>query len=85
MQLDPLRVTFSVPSGQAQKMHPGDTFELSLPESSERAIAKVEFVSPVTEAESGTVRVKLLIENHDNRYRCGVRCSIDLGAKVAQR
>jgi hypothetical protein len=51
---------------------------LSLPESKRRAVGQVEFVSPVTDAESGTVRVKVLLKNTDGQYRSGVRCEIDL-------
>lgn len=81
MQLDPLRVTFSIPNAKAQTLRGGQTVGLTLPETGERAVGEVEFVSPVTEAESGTVRVKVLIKNPNGQYRCGVRCEIDLDAK----
>ena len=82
MQLDPLRVTFSVPNAQARKCI------LAIPwtcrcRKARSGLGKVEFVSPVTEAESGTVRVKVLVQNSDNKYRCGVRCAIDLDARPA--
>ena len=37
----------------------------------------MEFVAPVTEAESGTVRVKVLIDNAKGAYRCGIRCLLN--------
>jgi RND family efflux transporter MFP subunit len=78
MQLDPLRITFSVPNSHAQALRVGQSVALSLPESKRRAVGQVEFVSPVTDAESGTVRVKVLLKNSDGQYRSGVRCEIDL-------
>jgi multidrug efflux pump subunit AcrA (membrane-fusion protein) len=38
----------------------------------------VDFVSPVTDADSGTVRVKLRIANKDNLLRSGIRAVINL-------
>jgi RND family efflux transporter MFP subunit len=81
MQLDPLRITFSIPNSAGQSLRLGQSVALMLPESEQNAVGKVEFVSPVSEAESGTVRVKVLLKNPDGKYRCGVRCVIDLDVK----
>jgi RND family efflux transporter MFP subunit len=78
VQLDPLRVVFSLPTAAAVKVRTGDDVELELPESGSKARGKVEFVAPVTEAESGTVRVKVLIDNAKGTYRCGVRCTLSV-------
>jgi hypothetical protein len=32
----------------------------------------------VTEAESDTVRVKVLIDNAQGKFRCGVRCALNM-------
>jgi RND family efflux transporter MFP subunit len=77
VQLDPLRVVFSLPTAHATKLSVGSAVDLELPESGAKARGKVEFVAPVTEAESGTVRVKVLINNVNGAYRCGVRCLLD--------
>jgi RND family efflux transporter MFP subunit len=84
MQLDPLRITFSVPNSHAQRLRAGQSIALTLPESNRRAVGLVEYVSPVTEAESGTVRVKVLLKNDDGQYRSGVRCEIDLSTGAPQ-
>jgi RND family efflux transporter MFP subunit len=84
MQLDPLRITFSVPNSHAQALRVGQSVALALPESKRRAIGEVEFVSPVTDAESGTVRVKVLLKNSDGQYRSGVRCEIELSTTPTQ-
>jgi RND family efflux transporter MFP subunit len=81
MQLDPLRVTFSVPNSAGAALRPGQKVALALPESEQNAVGQVEFVSPVSEAESGTMRVKVLLNNPQDKFRCGVRCVIDLDAK----
>jgi len=83
MQLDPLRITFSVPTAQGQSLRVGQAVALTLPESEQNGVGKVEFVSPITDAESATVRVKVLLDNPKGKYRCGVRSVIDPDAKPA--
>ena len=78
MQLDKLRVTFTVPTAQIARLKPDQSVPLTFPNSGQKAAGKVEFVSPVSEAESDTVRVKVLIENPQGKYRCGVRCMLNL-------
>jgi RND family efflux transporter MFP subunit len=84
MQLDPLRITFSVPNSHTQALRVGQSVALAMPESKRRAVGQVEFVSPVTDAESGTVRVKVLLKNSEGHYRSGVRCEIDLSTTPTQ-
>jgi len=74
VQIDPLRVVFSLPTAYAAKLSVGSAVDLELPESGAKVRGKVEFVAPVTEAESGTVRVKVLLDNSTGAYRCGIRC-----------
>ncbi len=77
VQLDPLRVVFSLPTAYAARLSVGGAVDLELPESGAKLRGKVEFVAPVTEAESGTVRVKVLIDNINGVYRCGIRCLLN--------
>jgi RND family efflux transporter MFP subunit len=81
MQLDPLRITFSIPNTQGQSLRVGQAVALTFPESEQSAVGHVEFVSPITDAESATVRVKVLLNNPKGKYRCGVRSVIDPDAK----
>ena len=76
VQLNPLRVTFSVPTAQGLTMKAGQPLPLVLSETSEKLTGTVELVSPVTDAESGTVRVKVLIDNAKGSYRSGVRFAL---------
>jgi len=77
VQLDPLRVVFSLPTPYAATLRVGGAVDLELPESGAKVRGKVEFIAPVTEAESGTVRVKVLVDNANGAYRCGVRCLLN--------
>lgn len=78
MQPDQLRVTFTIPTALATRLKLSQNVSLSFPTTGQRATGAVEFISPVTEAESDTVRVKVLIDNKEGKYRCGVRCAINL-------
>jgi len=78
MQLDKLRVIFTIPTALAVRLKADHKVLLTFPNSNQRATDKIESISPVTEAESDTVRVKVLIDNAEGKYRCGVRCAINL-------
>jgi RND family efflux transporter MFP subunit len=78
MQTDKLRVTFTIPTALACRLKMGQNVALTFPTTGQKAAGTIEFISPVTEAESDTVRVKVLIENKEGKYRCGVRCAINL-------
>jgi RND family efflux transporter MFP subunit len=78
IQPDKLRVTFTIPTSLALHLKVDQSVALTFPTTGQRATGTVEFISPVTEAESDTVRVKVLIDNKDGKYRCGVRCAINL-------
>jgi RND family efflux transporter MFP subunit len=74
VQLNPLRVTFSAPMAQCLALKPGQSLPLNFPETGVKTTGKVESISPVTEAESGTVRLKVVIDNPKGAFRSGVRC-----------
>lgn len=78
VEIDRLLATFSILSPYARRYEVGQKVEIRFPNSRQKAKGTIEFVSPVTDAESGEVRVKLRIDNPDNRYRSGERCVIDI-------
>lgn len=78
VELDFLLANFTMLTTQAQTLQVGSKLPVSFPNSSATASGTVEFIAPVTDAESGTVRVKVRIPNPDNRFRCGERCKIRL-------
>jgi RND family efflux transporter MFP subunit len=78
VQLNPLRVKFSLTMAQASELHEGQILPLHLSDVSHAADATVEIISPVLDAKSGTVQVTCVIDNSDNRYRSGMRCVVRL-------
>jgi RND family efflux transporter MFP subunit len=82
VQLDRLLAVFSVPSPAARELRIDQKVHVAFPGIATPAEGIVEFISPVTDAESGTVRVKVRIENPKQDYRSGERCSLEpAGAK----
>jgi RND family efflux transporter MFP subunit len=76
VQLDKLLGVFSVPAPQAARLKAGDKLAVQLVDSSASVQGAVESVSPVTDAESGTVRVKVCFDNPKGEYRSGQRCTL---------
>ncbi len=78
VQLDPLLATFSIPSFQAETLATGELVDLTIVDAKGTAKGTVEFVSPVTDAQSGTVKVKIRLPNPGNKYRSGTKCTLHL-------
>ncbi|MEQ1860172.1 MAG: efflux RND transporter periplasmic adaptor subunit [Chthoniobacteraceae bacterium] len=76
VQIDKLVVNFFLPPARASKLKAGASATLDLLDTPGKLAATVEFVSPVTDAASGTVRVKFVIENADGEHRAGSRCTL---------
>jgi multidrug efflux pump subunit AcrA (membrane-fusion protein) len=74
VQLDQLRARFSASPRDAAALQPGQTVRLFLPETEEQANGVVETISPVMDAESGTVQVVVVINNSEEQLRSGARC-----------
>lgn len=71
VQLDPLRVFFSVPVAHRSAIEAGQTMTITIGDAAETAEARVEFVSPTADASSGTFRVKVRLPNPDGRWHAG--------------
>ena len=74
VKLDQLRVRFYLHSNDIQQIRVNQSVAVLLGDSKQKIMANVEFVSPVTDPESGKTRVDLLIDNADLRYRSGIVC-----------
>lgn len=72
VQIDRLIVNLFLPQARAEKLKTGGSATLLLGESTGRTPATVEFISPVTDAASGTVRVKFVLDNTAGKLRSGV-------------
>ncbi len=70
IQIDRLLARFNVPSSQVGAFEPGRQFELEL-YSGEKVIGTVYSIGVRTEAQSGTVEIKLVIDNADGDLRAG--------------
>lgn len=69
---------FSVPSEQAAHWKLGEPAVVQFPAQGRTVRGSIEFIAPVTDAESGTVRVKVRIDNSKGEYRSGERCTLQL-------
>lgn len=76
VQLDPLVAMFSAPSPQAHRLRNGQSVEVSLPGSRSRIEGLIEFVDPIVDGKSGTMRVKVRLDNPAGRYLSGEPCSL---------
>lgn len=74
VQLNPLRATFLMDRAAAQQLRLGQDVTVAFPDSSASSPGVVEYVSELTDAESGTVPVKVRINNLEGKYRSGERC-----------
>jgi RND family efflux transporter MFP subunit len=77
-----LKSVFSVPLDAARDLRPGQPVELVL--GYERVPCKgvIEFISPIADAESGTIPVKVRIPNDDYAIRSGIACRWELGVEL---
>lgn len=74
--LNHLRVRYFMTTDRAMRLKRGQRLKVHFPESHQDTTAIVDFVSPVTDSKSGTVRVELLIDNSSRAYRSGLRCHL---------
>jgi len=75
-QLNPLRVICYLSLSQAAALTIGDKLGVVFEQSEALVLGLVEFISPVVDAESGTVRTKILISNASGKLRSGLRCRV---------
>lgn len=75
VELDLVVATFTAPSQVAARLRNGQSIQVHFPATGRQTSAEIVHVSPVTDAESGTVRVKARIANTQGDIRCGERCT----------
>ena len=74
VQLDPLKSIFSVPQSAVRQLKSGDQIDVQIGRERVSALGIVEFVSPTTDAQSGTCRVTVKIDNKDGQLQSGDVC-----------
>ena len=78
VQLDPLRVVFSVPTATAATLAAGREVPLSVGRDTDLVAGIIEFVSPTVNPQSRTARVKVRIPNPNGQLQSGIRCRLRL-------
>jgi RND family efflux transporter MFP subunit len=76
VQIDKLTVNLFLPPATALQFKPGGMAHLRFEDGAPRVPATVEYISPVTDSASGTVRVKFAIDNAARQHRAGARCTL---------
>ncbi|MCA8998642.1 MAG: efflux RND transporter periplasmic adaptor subunit [Planctomycetaceae bacterium] len=74
VDLSRLRITFYLPTSRVEPLEEGQGCKLTLVDGSRGFAGTVEYVGPLTQADSGRVRVDIVIENGNQDLRSGMRC-----------
>ena len=76
VQIDKLVLNLFLPPEKTKSLQAGASLPIAIEGTADKITAAVEFVSPVIDAASGTVRVKLVIDNSAGHLRAGLRCTL---------
>lgn len=79
-----LRVTCFVDTNVALELREGQAASIELIDSGVRVTGVMEYVAPLTQADSGRVRVDVVLENEGRRIRSGVRCRMVVPGSVSR-
>jgi multidrug efflux pump subunit AcrA (membrane-fusion protein) len=81
--LDPLEIVVHVETALARDLKAGQVLQVRERERGLPASASVVFISPVTEASSGTTRLRLRLPNPDGTHRSGLKYAVTLPESAA--
>ena len=76
VQLDPLYATFDIVSSDAKQLSVGDSVSVTFLDNENDIVGDVEYISPVVDAESGTVAVKVKLPNAHGKLQSGQACKL---------
>lgn len=83
VRVNPLVVTIHIPTAVAMNVSVDQKAQILFPDYSvEPAQGQIFFVSPVTNAGSDTVKVKIKLINQDVKLRSGMKCLVNLQPKA---
>jgi RND family efflux transporter MFP subunit len=74
VRLAELRVTFYLPTSRIVNMFDDGVVHVRFVDDESVTQGRVEFISPITDAESDTVRIEVVIDNRPRQFRSGLRC-----------
>lgn len=77
---------FYLEPAQSQPLKPGESMSLRVPSlpDSKPITAKLDFIDPRMDAESGLYRIKLLVDNADLKLKAGMRVELDAPEAAAR-
>lgn len=78
VKLDQLLVEFAVPANAASEFEAGRTVPLRIGSEQIKTVGLVEFMSPVKDPQSNTLRLKIRIDNRQGQFSSGDSCSLAL-------
>ena len=78
VELDPLLANFSMTSHDVERIELGQQVKVRFPANGQLVDGVVDFIAPITDAESGTIRVKVKVKNSESKLRSGERCTLQL-------
>ncbi len=76
VRLDQLRVKFYVSTELAERLQSNGECAVSI--RGQRIAGRIDFLSPVTDADSGTVRMEVLLDNRSHKLRSGISSQLEL-------
>lgn len=76
VQLDPLKAVFHLPQARTAALAVGKT--LTLEGGGARIAGEVEYISPVINAQSGTIEIRVRVPNPEFKLTSGNRCSLTI-------
>lgn len=74
--LQQLRIPVYVSSGVVAKLSTKQRLKVRFADESKTTVGDIEYISPVSDPESGTVLVELLIDNKNGEHRSGISCQV---------
>ena len=77
VELDPLLAKFPMKRSLARHLRIGQSVNIRF-EHGAKVKGVVDVISPIVDAQSGTIKVKVRIKNPDGAMLSGERCSIDI-------
>lgn len=85
VDLSRLRLSFFLDTQLALPLQEGQAVKMQAVGTDAKLAGTIEYVGPLTQADSGRVRVDVLVDNPTRQYRSGLRCRllIDESSKVA--
>ncbi len=78
VELNPLLAKFSMRRSLAKQLSLGDSVTIKLGGYGKTVVGIVDQISPVVDAQSGTIKVKVRLDNSDGKILSGERCTIDI-------